>query len=260
MSNSEVIVKYEPFKEIIIMERTQFSNPENLARFASVIAGGKLAGLYWVDGVVFLYFPLPASTTAVAKALIDLNYQIDTSILPFNYWKYSESSFQLASNAIFGLCIDNSLCGHTDNCSYCENPDHCILEIPATTGFIQNSFGIAERIKNFSVANNFTRYTILRVLNKLRIINYCQLSPETSSCSNMIKLTKVITQKGYPFINMHFHSTNLLLGKAPYVKNKKDLKFFLNRIDRYLRFATSKKISFIGMSDALKLIGNRKKN
>jgi hypothetical protein len=68
---SEITVKYEPFKEIIIMERTRFSTPENLARFTAVIAGGKLAGLYWVDGVVFLYFPLPASTNAVAKVLIE---------------------------------------------------------------------------------------------------------------------------------------------------------------------------------------------
>ena len=71
MSSSKVTVKYEPFKEIIIMERTQFSTPENLARFTAVIAGGKLAGLYWVEGVVFLYFPLPASTTEVARALIE---------------------------------------------------------------------------------------------------------------------------------------------------------------------------------------------
>jgi hypothetical protein len=71
MSKSEVTVKYAPFKEIVIMERTYFSTPEELARFTSVIAGGKLAGLYWADGVVFLYFPLPAVTTAVAKALIE---------------------------------------------------------------------------------------------------------------------------------------------------------------------------------------------
>ena len=71
MSKSEVTVKYEPFKEIVVMERTHFSTPEDIARFTSIIAGGKLAGLYWVDGVVFLYFPLPASTTAVAKALIE---------------------------------------------------------------------------------------------------------------------------------------------------------------------------------------------
>ncbi len=71
MSKSEVLVKYEPFKEIVIMERTAFRTPDEIARFTSVIAGGKLAGLYWADGVVFLYFPLPASTAAVAKALID---------------------------------------------------------------------------------------------------------------------------------------------------------------------------------------------
>jgi len=71
MGNSEVTVKYEPFKEIVIMELTRFSTPEEIARFTSVIAGGKLAGLYWVDGVVFLYFPLPASTETVAKALIE---------------------------------------------------------------------------------------------------------------------------------------------------------------------------------------------
>jgi hypothetical protein len=71
MSKNELTVKYEPFKEIVIMEKTQFSTAEEMARFTSVIAGGKLAGLYWVDGVVFLYFPLPASNQAVAKALLE---------------------------------------------------------------------------------------------------------------------------------------------------------------------------------------------
>jgi hypothetical protein len=71
MSKPEVAVTYEPFKQIVIMEKTHFTSPEELARFTSVIAGGKLAGLYWVDGVVFLYFPLPASTTAVAKELLE---------------------------------------------------------------------------------------------------------------------------------------------------------------------------------------------
>jgi hypothetical protein len=71
MTEKEVTVKYEPFKEIVIMERTPFSTPEALARFTAVVAGGKLAGLYWAEGVVFLYFPLPASTTAVARALIE---------------------------------------------------------------------------------------------------------------------------------------------------------------------------------------------
>ena len=71
MSKPEVAVSYCPFKQIVIMEKTFFNTPEDIARFTSVIAGGKLAGLYWVEGVVFLYFPLPASTTAVAKELLE---------------------------------------------------------------------------------------------------------------------------------------------------------------------------------------------
>jgi hypothetical protein len=71
MGESYVDVKYEPFKEIVIMERNFFATPDDIARFTSVIAGGKLAGLYWADGIVFLYFPLPASTETAAKALIE---------------------------------------------------------------------------------------------------------------------------------------------------------------------------------------------
>ena len=68
---NDISVKYEPFKEIIIMEKTYFPTPEKLARFVSVIAGGKLAGLYWVDGIVFLYFPIPASNQIIAKELVE---------------------------------------------------------------------------------------------------------------------------------------------------------------------------------------------
>src|SRR5512142_368560 len=71
MSTNGITVSYEPFKEIVIMEKTLFKTPEDIARFTSVIAGGKLAGLYWVDGVVFLYFPLTASTAIVVKELLD---------------------------------------------------------------------------------------------------------------------------------------------------------------------------------------------
>lgn len=71
MSESNVEIRFEPFKEIVIMERNFFATPDDIARFVSVIAGGKPAGLYWAEGVVFLYFPLPASTEAAAKALIE---------------------------------------------------------------------------------------------------------------------------------------------------------------------------------------------
>ncbi|MCD6446224.1 hypothetical protein J7L49_05520 [Candidatus Bathyarchaeota archaeon] len=71
MEESVVNVKYEPFKEIIIMQKNKFSSPDDIARFASIVAGGKTAGLYWAEGVVFLYFPLSATTETTAKELIE---------------------------------------------------------------------------------------------------------------------------------------------------------------------------------------------
>jgi hypothetical protein len=71
MAEDDVSIKYEPFKEIIIMEKDYFPTSDDLARFASIIAGGKAAGLYWAEGVVFLYFPLPASTETTSKQLVE---------------------------------------------------------------------------------------------------------------------------------------------------------------------------------------------
>jgi len=79
MGERNVDVKYEPFKEIVVMQQNLFSSPDDMARFASIIAGGKTTGLYWAEGMVFLYFPLPASTETAARALVE-NRQV--------YWTF----------------------------------------------------------------------------------------------------------------------------------------------------------------------------
>jgi len=84
MSENETVVKFEPFKEIVVMERDYFATPDDIARFASIIAGGKAAGLYWAEGVVFLYFPLPASTEITARMLVE-NKRV--------YWTFLGYSF-----------------------------------------------------------------------------------------------------------------------------------------------------------------------
>ena len=71
MGESDVDVKYEPFKEIVVLQRNVFSSPDDIARFASIIAGGKTTGLYWAEGMIFLYFPLSASTETAVKALVE---------------------------------------------------------------------------------------------------------------------------------------------------------------------------------------------
>jgi hypothetical protein len=84
MGESEVAVRLDPFKEVVVMERDYFATPDDIARFASIIAGGKAAGLYWAEGVVFLYFPLPASTETTARMLVE-NKRV--------YWTFLGYSF-----------------------------------------------------------------------------------------------------------------------------------------------------------------------
>jgi len=64
-------VKYEPIKDIVVFERSLFSSPEDLARFASISGGGSTVALLWAEEVVFTYFPLPPSTETVTRALIE---------------------------------------------------------------------------------------------------------------------------------------------------------------------------------------------
>ena len=71
MTEREVDVKFEPIKEIVILDSNYFGSTDELARFASVVTGGKVAGLNWAEGVVFINFVLPASTETAAKALTE---------------------------------------------------------------------------------------------------------------------------------------------------------------------------------------------
>jgi hypothetical protein len=64
-------IKSESFKEIVIMEQTRFKTIDDLARFANIAVGGKTTGLYWANGVVFIYYPLPTSTDIAARALVE---------------------------------------------------------------------------------------------------------------------------------------------------------------------------------------------
>jgi len=111
VSENDVVVTYEPFKEVVVMDRDYFATPEEIARFASIIAGGKTAGLYWAEGVVFLYFPLPASTETTAKELVEKG-RVYWTFLAYSYMPKYQPVIEtrdkmivpvvdMASNALF---------------------------------------------------------------------------------------------------------------------------------------------------------------
>jgi hypothetical protein len=71
LSVEDLTIKGESFKEIIILEHTLFKTVDDLARFANIAVGGKTTGLYWAEGVIFIYYPMPTTTEIAAKAFIE---------------------------------------------------------------------------------------------------------------------------------------------------------------------------------------------
>ena len=65
------LVKSEPFEEVVIMESTKFSTIDELARFVNISAGGKPTGMYWANGIAFIYYPIPTTTEIAAKTVIE---------------------------------------------------------------------------------------------------------------------------------------------------------------------------------------------
>jgi len=58
-------------KELVIKEVLFFDSVEELARFANIAAGGRPTGIYWANGVAFLYYPLPLTTKLTVSKLIE---------------------------------------------------------------------------------------------------------------------------------------------------------------------------------------------
>lgn len=67
----DTVVRHDPFKEVVIMECNRFPTPDDLARFANISVGGRPTGIYWAEGVAFIYYPIPITTRTAAEHLID---------------------------------------------------------------------------------------------------------------------------------------------------------------------------------------------
>jgi hypothetical protein len=179
---------------------------------------------------------------SVAQSLVQLGYEVDTSISPFVSWAsdhgpdYSDASplpFRCDSENIFHAIRDGEL-----------------LEVPATVGFLQKDFETCRRLLKITRNGLMKKLHVRGILYKLRLLNRVWLSPELSNSHLMIDLTRVMMRKKISLINMSFHSSSLRAGLGPFVRNKDDEISFLERIKDYLTFTKAEGIESITLSEA----------
>jgi hypothetical protein len=76
------------------------------------------------------------------------------------------------------------------------------------------------------------------VLRKLGLAQVDWLRPSYSSVESMCALARRIVSKGVPVLNLLFHSSEAIVGGSPYNRTQGELDGFLDRLDRFLGFAT----------------------
>ncbi len=181
----------------------------------------------------------------VARCIHKLGYQIDSSITPYFDWVDSSGpDFWQAPCFPYRFSPANILA---------ELWNGCLLEVPPTIGFLQKNLKLCSSILKWILCSHLSWIHLIGILDRLRIINRRWLSPELSCSRDMILLAKNLIKQGYSYLNMSFHSTTLLHGKSPFVRDEREFKSFLHNIEVFLEFAQKQGIIFAPLSEALEI-------
>lgn len=188
----------------------------------------------------------------VAKCIAELGYKIDTSISPFVDWS--------------AYCGPNFREGHTH--SYLFNSNDImtpvnngeLIEVPPTIGFFQSNFQFSDSLQNQLKKPAINKFRLLGILDKLQLLNFRWLCPELSTGAEMVRLSKRFISSGHEFLNMSFHSTNMLPGKSPFVRNHADRTKFLDEIEMFLKYAVENGFEFLPLSESVNCMNHGKVN
>lgn len=109
-----------------------------------------------------------------------------------------------------------------------------VLEIPVSAGLNRRVPSVLERL----YARAPSPYTTKRILRFLRVARVVWLRPSYSSFEDMCALARRMARTGCPVLNLLFHSSEAIVGGSPYNRTTDELESFLERLGRFLRFAT----------------------
>jgi peptidoglycan/xylan/chitin deacetylase (PgdA/CDA1 family) len=111
-----------------------------------------------------------------------------------------------------------------------------VLELPISAALDRN----VPRALALAYARAPKPYTTKRVLKKLNLARMLWLRPSYSSLDDMKTLARHLVAMRVPLLNLIFHSSEAIVGGSPYNRTEAELDAFLDRLDRFLAFATKK--------------------
>ena len=109
-----------------------------------------------------------------------------------------------------------------------------VLEVPVSAGLNRRLPAALQH----AYARVPKPYTTKRVLRALGLLRLRWLRPSYSSLEDMIGLARDLARWNEPVLNLLFHSSEAIVGGSPYNRTQGELDAFLERLDRFLTYAT----------------------
>ncbi len=155
--------------------------------------------------------------------LEELGVLVDTSVVPFRLGKqpYEPSFGYIESLEPYYLDKNNIL----------QKGNSKILEVPLTVYFNRNIPKFLQRSYIY-----LPNIGIRRILKKIFNIDIYWLRPSYSSLEQMKQLSDYLIASGVNYLNMMFHSNELMPGGSKYCKTSQDVEQYLKRLDSYFRY------------------------
>ena len=159
------------------------------------------------------------------SALERAGYQVESSVAPLFYEAHKGGpDFVEAPLRPYYLAYDSATRPGSSN----------VLEVPVSAALNRRLPGALQ----YAYARAPKPYTTKRILRALRLLRMRWLRPSYSSYEDMVALARDLARWNEPVLNLLFHSSEAIVGGSPYNRTQAELDAFLDRLDRFLAFAT----------------------
>ncbi|EWY41279.1 WalW protein [Skermanella stibiiresistens SB22] len=108
-----------------------------------------------------------------------------------------------------------------------------LLELPLTRGYVGLLSDQGPRLESALESPLAQTCRIPGVLSRLGLIDRIILTPEGVPPAQHMALVRAMIRRGQRIFMLSYHSPSMVPGNTPYVRTKRDLKVFMNRVESF---------------------------
>lgn len=160
---------------------------------------------------------------AIMQLLWSRGFTVDSSVYPY----YSNKFFSCQGSPIGAYWPD------TNNVLNAGDQRN-IMEIQASVGFNRKHFSVANSIQQAAESAPLKYLRTVSILWYSNLLRKIYMSPEVMEAQDMVALTRKMHENGSPFINMFFHSSNLIVNGTGFFNVEDPFNVICSRIKQVI--------------------------